>query len=63
MPILTLKRGLSDIPLRPATFEQVMRHVGLTAAPVRKGEHHPLIYDQFAARQSGDYVETLISGR
>ena len=63
MPILTLKRGLSDIPHRPATFEQVMMHVGLTAAPVRKGEHHPLIYDRFTARQLGDYLEVLISGR
>jgi hypothetical protein len=63
MPILTLKRGLSDIPHRRATFEQAMRHVGPTATPVRKGEHHRLIYDRFTIRQLGDYVEGLVSGR
>ncbi len=40
---------VNDIPNRPATFEQVIRHLGLTPSPVRKGEHGPLIYDQFTA--------------
>jgi len=47
-------------PAGRATFEHAMRNVSLAAAPVRK---QPILYNQFTARQLGDYVEVPISGR